>query len=89
MQSLYTYQAVEDLISRLTEQGYEHIVLSEGTLAMGDGVLLAPSENLYNFVYREIYLNEWSSAQTIRRFTTISKKLQAEIDRAMENFDAA
>lgn len=82
--TLYTISSTENLIRELTEnQGYELIQLSEGVLGCGDCVLLAPDENHYNFVIREIPLNEWTSGQTIRRCARISKAIQQEIEAAL------
>lgn len=88
MKSYYSYEAVDEFISRLYESGYETIQLNEGTLGSGDWVLIAPNDNQYNFVIREVALNEWSSGHTIRRCSKISKKLQAEIDRLFEEISA-
>ena len=81
--TLYSYKAVDALIDELVPQGWEWISFSEGTLGRGDGVLLSPDDRHYSFEYREVYLNEWSSAHTIRRFSKVSARIQAEIDRVM------
>ena len=83
MKTVYTINSVEKFINDLLEQeGYTLEVLSEGTLGLGDGVLIAPDDKHYNFVYREIPVNEWSSVQTVRKCRRISARLQAEIDAA-------
>lgn len=79
---LYTYKAVDSLIEQLIEKGYEAIQLREGTLGSGDWVLLSHDPTKYNFVVREVALNEWNSAHNIRRTAKISKALQKEIDKA-------
>ena len=84
MSNIYTCNAISDMIERLVNSGYEYVQLKEGSLGYGDAVLIAPDENKYHFVIREVYLNEWSSGHTVRRCRTISKKLQAEIDKAIE-----
>lgn len=82
--NLYTYQAVDNLRDRLrNEYGYTSIQLSEGVLGSGSFVCLAPDEKHYNFVVREVYINEWSSGHTVRRTGKISKALRAEIDAAI------
>lgn len=83
----YTYEAAEKMIDTLTEKGYTPISLREGTLGIGDWVLVAPEENMYNFVIREVYINPWKSGHTIRRCGKISKALQAEIDAAENSED--
>lgn len=84
MSNIYTCNAISDIVEILLNSGYKYIQLREGSLGYGDAVLIAPDENKYHFVIREVYLNEWSSGHTVRRCRTISKKLQAEIDKAIE-----
>ena len=79
---IYTCTATEKLMDRLLSYGYEAIQLSEGVLGLVDYVFLSNDPHKYNFLIRERYLNAWSSGQTIRRFTNISKNLQLEIDKA-------
>lgn len=82
--NLYSYKAVDELRERLVnEHGYDVVQLSEGVLGSGSFVCLAPDEKHYNFVVREVALNEWSSAHTVRRTAKIGKALQAEIDEAI------
>lgn len=84
-QNLYTYEAVDDMRDRLSGMGYTSIQLREGVLGSGDFVCIAPDEKHYHFIVREVALNEWSSAHTVRRSGKISKALQAEIDEAIRN----
>jgi len=87
--NLYTYQAVDDLRDRLrNEFGYTSIQLREGVLGSGDFLCIAPDEKHYHFLVREVYVNEWSSAHTVRRLSKISKNLQAEIERAERELGA-
>ena len=84
--NLYTFRAVDDLRDRLVnEYGYNTIQLHEGVLGSGSFVCLAPDDKHYNFVVREVYINEWSSGHTVRRCAKISKKLQSEIDAAIRD----
>lgn len=80
--NIYTIDSVGKFIEELLDSGYVMIQLSEGCLGYGDSVLLAPDDQHYNFVIREVCVNCWTSGQTIRRCRKISKALQAEIDRA-------
>ncbi len=79
-QRIYSFQDVDKFVSDMIEKGYELIQLRDGVLGIGDSVLISPDAEHYNFVIREIHLNEWSSGHTIRRASKISRKLQAEID---------
>jgi hypothetical protein len=86
MKSLYTINSTDAFISKLCRQGYEAIQLNEGSLGIGDWVLIAPDEKHYNFVIREVYLNEWSSAQTIRRCAKLSQRILKEIEEAENDY---
>lgn len=88
MKTLYTIGSVEKTVNELVERGWTPVQLREGTLGLGDLVLLAPGEGYYNFVVREVAVNSWCSAQTMRRCARISAKLQAEIDAARESVEA-
>lgn len=81
--SLYTMRSVGELYSDLVERGWEPVTLSESVIGLGDFVLVAPDADHYNFVIREVVLNDWSSAYTVRRCAKLSKQLQAEIDAAL------
>ena len=60
MQNIYSYKAVEKFIEeKLIPAGYE-IELIPGAL-VDSYVCIAPDENHYNFIFRETYINEWSS----------------------------
>ena len=88
METVYSVSAASRAIEQLLDQGYELIQLREGILGVGDCVLLSHDASKYNFIFHEKYLNEWSSGQTVRRFSKISKKLQEEID-ASESAEGA
>lgn len=83
-QTLYTVSSTDDFIQRMYEKGYEAIQLNEGGVGIGDWVLIAPDEKHYNFVIKEVFLNAWSSAQTIRRCRRISKALQKQIEEVQQ-----
>lgn len=86
---LYSYKAVDELRDRLRDElGYTSIQLREGVLGSGDFLCIAPDDKHYHFLIREVYLNEWSSAHTIRRLSKISKALQNEIEKAERELGA-
>ena len=87
MKNIYTIGSVEKMVNDLLGKGWELVQLREGTLGLGDLVLIAPDDKHYNFVIREVALNEWCSAQTMRRCAKISARLQAEIDAARDRED--
>ena len=72
MQNIYSYKAVEKFIAeKLIPAGYE-IELIPGAL-VDSYVCIAPDENHYNFIFRETYINEWSSGLTMRRCMKLTK----------------
>ena len=77
---LYSYRDMNDCINARIERGYEAIQLNEGTL-------IAPDENKWNYIIREVYLNMYSSAQTLRRCSKLSKAIQKEIQAAYDRLD--
>lgn len=80
---IYTIGETGKLIDNLLDHGYTQVQLNEGCLGYGDAVFLAPDENHYNFIIKEVSLNEWSSGQTIRKCAKLSKSLQDKIDYAL------
>ena len=86
-QHLYSWRDMNDFINARIERGYEAVQLNEGTLGIGDWVLIAPDENKWNYIIREVYLNMYSSAQTLRRCRKLSKAIQKEIQAAYDRLD--
>ena len=80
MATLYSYKAVDDLIARYINKGGEALQTWEGVLCSGDWFLYDFSGKLKFYVIKEVYLNEWSSAQTIRAYNKIPKKYQKILD---------
>ena len=81
---LYTSTAIDELITKALANNYELVQIEEGTIGHGFCVLLAPDEKHYNFVIREVYINCWTSAHTVRRCRKISAALQKQIGQAGE-----
>lgn len=79
-QAVYTLSAVESLISDYIAQGGELLTLEEGTLGYGLTVLYDWSGRLKFVVIREVYLNCWSSAHTIRMYREIPTKYKKQIE---------
>lgn len=78
--NLYSVSSVERFIAGYLEQGGMIIQMNEGSLGCGDVLLYDPSGRYKTCVIREIYLNEWSSAQTVRQYNRTPKKFQKIID---------
>lgn len=81
-QTLYTSTSVDKLIADYMEAGGQMLQMQEGTLGCGDVLLYDEAGKLYTFVIREVYINEWSSGHTVRKYRKIPAKYQALVDAA-------
>lgn len=81
--SLYPVSAIKHLINSLSDKGYDCYCIDEGVLGMGHWICLSNTPHNWNFEIKEVYLNEWSSAHTIRRFKKLSKRQDALIESTM------
>lgn len=72
MKKLYTYQAVDKFIAeKLAPAGYE---IEEIPGALVDSyICIAPDAEHYNFIFREEYINEWSSGLSCRRYQKLPR----------------
>lgn len=75
---LYSYRDAEKLMNRYIEQGGDIHVLDEGSLVYG--LVICEGEGLKTAVIREVYLNPWSSGQSIRMYNTMPKKYAKMIE---------
>lgn len=82
MSTLYSCSACENVINQYIENGGEVIELEEGTL--GYGLTICFGEGLKTCIITEKYLNEWSSAHTIRFYNNMPKKYERMIDKWYE-----
>lgn len=71
---LYTLSAVENLMNKYLELGGTVDILDEGSLVYG--LVICQAEGKKLAVIKEVYLNEWSSAQTIRFYNKLPKKYE-------------
>lgn len=81
-QTLYTSTSVDKLIADYMKAGGQMLQMQEGTLGCGDVLLYDEAGKLYTFVIREVYINEWSSGHTVRKYRKIPAKYQALVDAA-------
>lgn len=82
-QSLYTGKAVCGLINDYHTRGGECLQIAEGGVGCGDWILYG--DGLKTTVIREVYLNEWSSAHTIRMYNKTPAKYAAIIEAARDD----
>lgn len=76
----YSCSVIADFLEVLTRDGYSLKTVKEGILGYGHIIALAPSAEWQNVEIKEIALNEWSSAHTVRGFRKISKRIQDLLD---------
>lgn len=75
---LYTSGAIQQLADYYMENGGEVFEVEEG--ALGWGLTLMVRDGWKSAVVRETYINEWSSAHTVRMYERLPKKYQKFID---------
>lgn len=86
MQALYSIEDLEALISKYQDKGGEVYRLGDESLGLGTVILTAPEElHLYSFIIKEVYLNEWSSGHTLRRYRKLPKCYLQIIDKLMQD----
>ena len=76
--TVYTIESTQKLIDQYTKKGGSVFQIQAGVLGLGDFVLYDEREpvQLKTFVVKEVSLNEWSSAQTIRAYNKMPEKYQ-------------
>ena len=85
MGKLYSCVAVEKLIERYTNKGGEVTEIEEGVL--GYGLLMLHGEGLKTTIVKEVPLNCWSSAHTIRTYNKCPKKYAEMLERKEREYD--
>lgn len=78
--NIYSYRDVEDFINSLINDGYDCFCVEEGVLSIGNWICLSNDPKKWNFETKEVYLNEWCSGQTLRKFKKLSKRQEALLD---------
>jgi hypothetical protein len=76
----YRLSDCEDLISKyVNEYKGECQVIEEGVLGLGT-ILLHSAIGKKVVLIKEVFLNEWSSGHTIRKYNKMPKKYESMID---------
>lgn len=70
--NLYSCTAVLELLNRYLAKGGEVIEVEEGCL--GYGTVICVGNGLKTIVIKEVFINEWSSGHTIRKYNKLPKK---------------
>lgn len=86
MKNLYSCKAVAELIDDYINRGGEVVTIEEGVLGYGITLLYDTREpmRLKFIVIKEVYLNAWSSAHTIRQYNKIPQKYEKMLDEYWE-----
>ena len=82
---LYDYKAVHTLISYLIDHNYEICEIEEGCLVQGYTICVPPENGWYHYIIEEVYINEWTSGQAIRRRVKLSKADKKALDKYYES----
>lgn len=80
--TLYSYKAVEELMDKYAEKGGEIYIINEGSLAYG--LVIMTGDGLKTTICKEVYLNEWSSGQSIRMYNKMPKKYAEILEKYLD-----
>ena len=80
MKGTYSLEAVSKLIDTYISKGGEALQTDEGVLMHGDWLLYDLNGKLKFIVIKEVYVNEWTSRQTVRKYNKIPKKYFKVLD---------
>lgn len=70
--TLYSYKAVEELMNKYNDLGGEVYIIDEGCLAYG--LVIMVCDGYKCAIAKEVYINAWSSGQSIRFYNKLPKK---------------
>ena len=87
MKKYFGGKEVWDAVAQLENDGYE--ILSVPGSLLDSYICVAPDENHWNYIFREEYLNESSSAYSFRRCGKISKATWKWYEKSLAWWDRA
>lgn len=70
----YSCTSMDNFISRYIERGGQAYCIDDGVLTSGDWILFDTRGKLKFCIIKEVYINDWSAGQTIRRYKKLPKK---------------
>mgnify|MGYP003590315867 FL=1 len=76
-----TLDNVIKLIDRYIERGGQAHQINEGVLMHGDWILFDPNGLWKTIIIKEVYVNAWTSKQTVRMYNKTPLKYQKIIDK--------
>lgn len=71
---LYAYTSIDDFIIRYIKKGGQAYCMDEGVLTSGDWILFDIRGKLKSCIIKEVYINPWSSGQSLRKYRRLPKK---------------
>lgn len=74
----YTLTQTQKLIDKYLAKNGEVHIIDEGSLVYG--LIIATAENCKSAVIKEVFINEWSSLQSIILYNKLPKKYQTLIN---------
>lgn len=72
--TLYTCTSIDNFISRYIEKGGQAYCTNEGVLTSGDWILFDTRGRLECCIIKEVYINSWSSGQSLRKYRRLPEK---------------
>lgn len=71
---LYTCTSIDNFISKYIEKGGKAYCTDEGVLTSGDWILFDTRGKLKSCIIKEVYVNDYSSAQSLRKYRKLPEK---------------
>ena len=71
---------VDEFIQKYIKAGGDAYQTEEGTLGSGNWILFDYAGKLKNFIIKEVYINCWTSAHTIRGYKKLPEKYKAVLE---------
>lgn len=72
--TLYTCTSIDNFISRYIEKGGQAYCTDEGVLTSGDWILFDARGKLKSCIIKEVYVNDYSSVQSLRKYGKLPGK---------------
>lgn len=71
---LYAYTSIDDFIIWYMKKGGQAYCIDEGVLASGDWILFDKRGKLKSCIIKEVYISDYSSGQSLRRYRKLPEK---------------
>ena len=77
----YNYSALMYFIAKMErEHNYNCVQTWEGSLGIGNWILVSPDDRHYNFIIREEYLNDSNSIHSMMKCSVLPAKYKKELE---------